>query len=360
MKILYVVPSINNDGGVARVLALKANYLIRNWQYDVHIVTQNQGHTPLFYEFDPAIAIHDIALKKNAVGFVFDYITTLKKIINTVQPDVVLVCDNGLKAFLLPFFLGVKMPLILEIHSSKFIEERPARHFLDTGFRWMKYRYKNFCAKHFSQIVYLSENSKKEWNNINGVILPNPVWIENVAVGEEKQKIVLVIARNCYEKGLDRLLPIWSAVTKEYPDWKLHIIGDQVGQLQAQVDGFGISDSVCLQQSVTAIDVVYATAAVFVLCSRFDCYPMVLIEAMGCGLPCVAYDCPCGPVAIIEPGVTGFLIPNGNQELFVSHLKQFLADENLRLEMGKKGKEKVAQHSIDLIMEQWNTFLSAI
>ncbi|MFN7098960.1 MAG: glycosyltransferase family 4 protein [Flavobacterium sp.] len=360
MKILYVVPSINNDGGVARVLALKANYLIRNWQYDVHIVTQNQGHTPLFYEFDVAIAMHDIALKKNAVGFVFDYITKLKKIITTVQPDVVLVCDNGLKAFLLPFFLGVKMPLILEIHSSKFIEERPARHFLDQGFRWLKYRYKNFCANHFSQIVYLSENSKKEWNNAKGVILHNPVWIENVKVVNEKQKIVLAIARNCYEKGLDRLLPIWSSVTQEHPDWKLHIIGDQVPQLQAQVNLLDISDSVCLQQSVTAIDVVYATAAVFVLSSRFDCYPMVLIEAMASGLPCVAYDCPCGPAAIIEPGVTGFLIPNGNQELFVSHLKQLLADENLRIDMGKKGKEKVADQSIEVIMEQWHAFLRAI
>ncbi len=130
--------------------------------------------------------------------------------------------------------------------------------------------------------------------------------------------------------------------------------------MQAQVDRFGISDSVCLQQSVTAIDVVYANAAVFVLSSRFDCYPMVLIEAMASGLPCIAYDCPCGPAAIIEPGETGFLIPNGNQELFVSHLKQLLADEELRLEMGKKGKEKVAQQSIDLIMEQWHTFLSAI
>lgn len=360
MKILYVVPNINNDGGVARVLALKANYLIRNWQYDVNIVTQNQGQTPLFYEFDTAISMHDIALKKNSVGFVFDYITKLKKIINTIQPDVVLVCDNGLKAFLLPFFLGVKMPLILEIHSSKFIEERPARHFLDQGFRWLKYRYKNFCAKHFSQIVYLSQNSKKEWGNINGVILPNPVWIENVQVVKEKQKIVLAIARNCYEKGLDRLLPIWSAVTKEHPDWELHIIGDQVAQLQSQIDLLDIADSVSLKQSVTEIDVVYANAAVFVLSSRFDCYPMVLIEAMASGLPCIAYDCPCGPEAIIESGETGFLISNGNQELFVSHLKQLLADENLRIEMGKKGKEKVAQQSIDFIMVQWHAFLSAI
>ena len=55
MKILYIVPKINNEGGVARVLSVKANYLVENFGYEIHILTQNGGNKPLFYSFNEKI-----------------------------------------------------------------------------------------------------------------------------------------------------------------------------------------------------------------------------------------------------------------------------------------------------------------
>ena len=52
MKILYIVPKINTEGGVARVLSAKANYLIENFGYEIHILTQNEGNNPLFFSFN--------------------------------------------------------------------------------------------------------------------------------------------------------------------------------------------------------------------------------------------------------------------------------------------------------------------
>jgi hypothetical protein len=69
MKLVYIVPNINNEGGVARVLSIKANYLVEKLGYEVHILTQNEGFSPLFYSFNSNIIFHDILLKGNFFQF---------------------------------------------------------------------------------------------------------------------------------------------------------------------------------------------------------------------------------------------------------------------------------------------------
>ena len=69
MKLLYIVPNINNEGGVARVLSIKANYLVEKSGYEVHILTQNEGNSPLFYSFNANIIFHDLLLKGNFLHF---------------------------------------------------------------------------------------------------------------------------------------------------------------------------------------------------------------------------------------------------------------------------------------------------
>ena len=70
MKLLYLVPNINNEGGVARVLAIKTNYLIEKWDYQIDILTQNNGNSPLFYSFSKKIFFHDIVLKGSCFEFI--------------------------------------------------------------------------------------------------------------------------------------------------------------------------------------------------------------------------------------------------------------------------------------------------
>ena len=64
--------------------------------------------------------------------------------------------------------------------------------------------------------------------------------------------------------------------------------------------------------------------------SRFEGFPLVLIEAMQCGLPCIAFDCPQGPREIIEDGKNGFLIPYDDDALFIEKLT-FLIENPARV-----------------------------
>ena len=124
MKILYIVPNINNEGGVARVLSIKANYLCEKLGYDVHILTQNQGNSPLFYSFNHKIVLHDMILSGTFFQFITSYRKALNNKIKAISPDIILVCDNGLKAYTIPFILKTKIPIVFESHGSIFIEEK--------------------------------------------------------------------------------------------------------------------------------------------------------------------------------------------------------------------------------------------
>ena len=74
MKILYLVPNINNEGGVARVLAIKTHYLIEKWDYKIDFLTQNKGGFPQFYNFNENIGFHDMILKGNPFQFLLNYL----------------------------------------------------------------------------------------------------------------------------------------------------------------------------------------------------------------------------------------------------------------------------------------------
>jgi glycosyltransferase involved in cell wall biosynthesis len=80
---------------------------------------------------------------------------------------------------------------------------------------------------------------------------------------------------------------------------------------------------------------------------------MVLLEAMASGLPCVAYDCPCGPRAIIQNNENGFLVENGNLDTFVQKIELLIEDENLRIQMGQNAKNSISKYDLYIIMMQW-------
>jgi glycosyltransferase involved in cell wall biosynthesis len=87
--------------------------------------------------------------------------------------------------------------------------------------------------------------------------------------------------------------------------------------------------------------------------SHYEGFPMVLLEAMASGLPCIAYDCPCGPRAIIQNNENGFLIENGNIDAFVQKMQLLIEDDIMREQMGHNAKNSVSKYDLETIMQQW-------
>lgn len=355
MKLLYIVPNINNEGGVARVLSVKTNYLIEKLGYEVHILTQNEGFSPLFYSFNSNIVHHDLILNGSFFQYFNSFAKGLKSRIKATQPDIIIVCDNGLKAYLIPFILNTNTPIIFECHGSKYIEEKePAKYFTSTK---IKILFKELAARKFTKFVALSKESLQEWNVKNDVVIPNPLWFEPTTFSDLKTKKVIAVGRHSYEKGMDRMLQIWQKIIQKHPDWTLEIYGksNQNQELQKISQALNIDTNVVFFEPVKNIAEKYQQASIMVMASRTEGFGMVLIEAMALGLPCVAYDCPCGPRAIIQNNENGFLVENGNIDSFVQKMGLLIENENLKIQMGKKARESIKIYDLECIMQQWKS-----
>ena len=363
MKILYVVPNINNEGGVARVLAIKTNYLIEKWDYQIDILTQNNGNFPLFYDYNMKIGFYDMLLKENPFQFLKTYQKSILENIKNLKPDIIVVCDNGFKAFLIPFILKTKIPIVLEIHSSLNVEEQENnKSFISKVKANSITIFKKFSAKKFCKFVVKTDQSIQEWNIQNGVVISNPLWFSSNKVAELKANKVIAVGRHVYEKGFDRLLKIWQKVVINYPDWHLDIYGKSNENLDLQklATTLNINNNVAFFDPVKDINLKYQEASIYLLTSRFEGFGMVLIEAMESGLPCIAYDCPCGPRAIITNNENGFLIENGDESNYINAIESLICDKEKRFEMGKKAKISSLKYNIDTIMPLWNTLFKNI
>ena len=120
IKLLYITNKTNGPGGLERVLSIKASYLADHLDYEIHILTLDQGNVEMFYDFSSNIIHHDIATGNNPISFLQNYIKGLNRIVKKIKPNVISVCDDGLKGFLVPLLIGKPCPMIYERHVSPF------------------------------------------------------------------------------------------------------------------------------------------------------------------------------------------------------------------------------------------------
>lgn len=362
MRLLYLVPSVNQAGGVAKVLATKTDYFIQNFGYEVHIMTQNKGYETPFFEFNAQIVWHDIERKGHFLSAIYTYKKQLQTIISQVQPDSIIVADNGLKGYLVPSLIGKNLPLVFESHGSKYVNERPFTFpFLSRLWFRIGVFLKEWGAKTFDAFVVLNKESAQEWNSKNSMIIANPLSFKSDVAAPLDAKKVLAVSRNSYEKGLDRVLEIWSLLIQKHPDWELDIYGTLSPEknLIPLANALGIGSSVRFYPPVSEVATLYANASVLVMTSRSEGLGLVLLEAMAFGLPCVAYDCPVGPRSIITDGVNGFLVEDGNVDAFVERLVLLFEDEKLRKSMGENAQKSMASYELNAIMNQWKALFDS-
>jgi glycosyltransferase involved in cell wall biosynthesis len=360
MKILYITSQISSDGGVQNILSIKTNYFIEKLNYEITILTVNQKDEDLFFNFNKSLNIHNIVIKGNKLLQISQYKNQIQDYINLTTPDIIIICDFGLRAFSLAYILKTNIPIVFEAHGSRYNELKKYNlNAISSLSRKLKYWYRNFCAKKFNAFVALSKQGLQEWNLNNGYIIPNVINCDTNLQSDLSSKKILVISRQSYEKGLDRLLLVWKLISKKHPDWKLEIYGSKNQDLGLEnlITEYNIKSSISIHKPVKDIQKKYLESAIYLMTSRSEAFPMVLLEAMSFGLPVVAYDCPIGPRAIITNNINGFLIKDGNEQAFADKVSELIENIELRNRIGTNAKDSMNEYNIDIIMKKWNELL---
>lgn len=373
MKIVYNIAATYNSGGMERVLANKANWLVRNG-YEISILTTDQKARSSFFEFDPRIRFYDIGVNyedNNGGSFLnklirypfkqWKHYRALKKLLSELKADVVvsMFCND---AAILPKIKDGSRK-VLEIHFSRFKRQQYGRKGIWKLADELRSRNDINVVSDFDRFIVLTEEDKGYWGGLANIqVIPNARSFAFEKPAELNEKTVIAVGRYCYQKDLSKLINAWCHVCKNVDDWKLHLVGDGEDReiLQKQIDELALNDKVILGRAETDMKTVYANASILALSSRYEGLPMVLLEAQAAGLPIVSFECKCGPRDVITDGVDGFLVKEGDVEALAARLSQLIQDEALRKSMGKEAYRNSERFSEERVMAQWEKLFKEV
>ena len=369
-RIAYCIPALYYPSGMERVLTLKVNYLVQHG-YEIHIILTDGGDKPPYFPLAPSIELHQLNIDfEEPYRYAFPrrvwlyqkrmriLKTKLNECLCAVKPDItVSLLRRDINVINQMTDGSVKMG---EIHFDRI-------HYRNFNISWLPSWLNTYIERHwmrslirelrqFSKFVVLTHEDAAFWPELQNVcVIPNPVSFFPDIVSDCTHKQVIAVGRYVAQKGFDRLIDAWRIVAEKHPDWILKIYGDGHlrDQLQQQVEELRLTNCCFLEHSVSDVVSKFCESSLSVLSSRFEGFGLVIVEAMSCGLPVVAFTCHCGPRDIIADGKDGLLIPEGNVAGLADGIKHLIEDEELRRGMGQEARRKAAEYKMDVVGAQW-------
>lgn len=378
MKIVYCLNSIKGLGGIQISTITKANALAKIESNQVYIVvTDHKEEHTQFAELSPNVKfVHldvnyydddylgGIRVKINQIKKRRKHKKILNEFLNSLEADIVISVGQSEKYLL--------SKTKFKKNSYKFIREF---HF-DTNFRLslaqtrlgrLFARIKNIIdynilvILHYDIVVVLTpQDLNDNWRGKKNVYqIPNPIT-QNLNILNKKNsnsniKTIVSLGRLSFQKNYFFLIEVFSKIAHKFPDWQLHIYGDgeDKNELEKLINIENLKNQIKIFPSSLSVGEILLSSNIFVMSSRMEGLPLVMIEAMAAGLPIVANDFKYGPRYLISDGVNGYIAPFDDKIIFAEKLEHLMKNENLRKIMGCESLKRSKDFSPDVIAEQW-------
>ena len=369
-KILYIFGGFYTPNGMASIISEKINYLAENTDFQVYLVLTELLDKPELYHISEKVKrvnlninfdeLDRMPLFKKVVHYFYKqrkYKKLLTCNLMDIKPDITVSITRREINFLTKINDGSKK--VSEIHFARTFYRKIEKHYLPKWFnRWLSKLWMDSLInnlKDLDKFVVLTYEDMQNWPELNNImVIPNFVSKKSSKLSDCSQKSVIAVGRYSWQKGFDLLIDSWQKVYVRHPDWKLDIYGGgEYYKYQKKADAMNLSSVVHCYPAVENIFEKYIESSFFVLSSRYEGLPLVIIEAMSSGLPVVAFACPCGPHDLINEGFNGLLVDNGNVEQLADKIISLIDDSDLRHYMSMNAVESVAYYTKENVMKKW-------
>ena len=351
MKIDFLINSLSG-GGAERVITTIANGFSKKG-YSVKLITFNHNE---FYSTNPEInriKLHHGKIKNHSVRSLINLFFFYLKSKN--RPDVLVSFmpkTNSIAILVAKIF---KIKVIISEHSNHKVN-------VPNQTKWIRknlYKYADWTTVLTSFDINFYQSL-----GANVTVMPNPIILPNtISNFQSRDKNILIAGSlNRFEiKGFDILLKIIAPILKTNPEWKLIIAGSgDKGQkiLQNISKKLRIENNVIFTGFCDNMTELMQCSQIYVLSSKYEGLPMVLMEALSNGMSCIAYDCISGPRDLIVNMENGLLIENQNQDKMREGINRLVTDNKLRISLAQNAPDTVRKYSLENILKQWEFIMS--
>lgn len=342
-KELIIVTGSLRRGGAERVISILANELVkRGWK--IHICTML--FSAIGYELDPQVDIIDLSQEnKNQIVDTPRMIRALRSTIKKIEPDAVISFMMTINIVTWMATRGMSVRFIPSERNDPSAGRGRIKHWFSC--RAYEASYKTVFQTERARSYYSSKIQK------NGVIIPNPVIVDEQRDPNPKHKIVSV-GRLEVQKNRRLLIETFSDIHNNHPEYTLDIYGEgsQENDLRRLIKELGLSDSVILHGNVNDVHRQIADAEMFVLSSDYEGLSNALLEAMMMGLPCITTDC-AGSAEAVDDGLDGIIVPIRNREKMAEAMERLISDRQLRQTFSERAIEHSKKFQVSSVISRW-------
>lgn len=380
MRIVYIINSLSYKGGAERIISEKMNYMATHWGYDVSIITCYQFPETMPNSYYLSDKVRQINLCINShIQYKYGYPKRLwykryyshllrfklEEAVNSVNPDILI--GLGYTTADVVCQLKCKAAKIIESHEARIYTKRFYLYEKNSIFQKFYYKlsrrkYLNTIDKKADVIVTLTKDDAQNWKKAKRVeTIPNFSTMPISKLSDCESKRVIAVGRLEWQKGYDRLIDIWTLVSRKHPDWQLDIFGEGSLELELKKDIKEAKlSNISIHPYTNNISKEYAASSICVLTSRYEGFSLVLLEALRHGVPCVTFDCPYGPKDLVDHEKCGYVIENGNIGLFAEKLCYLINNHEIRKKFSEAAVNKAYSYQVDTIMNQWKVLFESL
>ncbi|MBE9044416.1 glycosyltransferase family 4 protein [Pleurocapsales cyanobacterium LEGE 10410] len=360
MRITLVTPSLYSGGAERVVVSLAEGFQLQGHQTTV-ITGSEPSHD--FYQLPPGVDRTALGIMKNSHGSI-DAIKNNLKRISLIRKAIQLSCPDIVISHLTEFNILTTLALLNTNHPV-IIAEHCDPNLISYGRLWEILR--RIVYPFAGRLVSVSQGVEDYFTwlpQAKKIVIYNPFFIPHnsgVEVVEipagvnPEQQWIMSMGRLTQQKGFDLLLEAFAQVAPQHPDWQLVILGE--GELRSDLEQLitklNLQERVVLPGRVKDPFPLLRRAQLFVMSSRFEGFPLAHGEAMLCGLPVIATDCPSGPRELIRDGVDGILVPNQDRSALARAIERLISNPEERQRLAMSAPEVGIRFSLNKIIQRW-------
>ena len=359
MHVSFFSGDITRSGGTENVSVMIANELSRKDDYEISFISLFEEHETPFFSIDPAIRRFNLyPSATHGIQHYFDTCKRLRNIVVEQHIDVLIDIDCILDMYSLPLKRKTGVKVVSWEHFNYL--QNP-----DVPYRKLTRRW---AARKADAIVTLTETDRKLYEsnlelNCPIISIPNPMETPGDPVSYDADShVILSSGRLTYQKGFDLLIEVADKVLPGPPDWTWVILGEGEDRpvLEQKIHDAQLDGRLILKGRVDDVNSYYRQSAMFVMTSRFEGLPMVLLEAKAHRLPLVSFDCPTGPAEIIEDGVNGTIVPPEDIDDMATVINNLIENRSKRIVYSNMSDSNAERYEIDTIKQSWMRLLNEV